>query len=58
MCEPKKSSWSARESRVRSTVQTPFVHLFICDRLQEKSHITKFHITYQQIAHSMLYNMV
>ena len=27
--EPKKSSWSARERRARSTVRTPFVHLFI-----------------------------
>ena len=29
MWEPKKSSWSARERRARSTVRTPVVHLFI-----------------------------
>ena len=29
MWQPKKSSWSARESRARSMVQTPFVHLLL-----------------------------
>ena len=27
--EPEKSSWSTQERRARSTVRTPFVHLFV-----------------------------
>ena len=43
MREPKKSSWSVQDRRVRSIVRTPFVHLLL-------NHLRPGHVTHDSHA--------